>query len=74
MGQQIFRTMSHGSILFSNDKRIYGEDDKVKELMNSKKKMIETARHSFNHQTQFKLARRGHGDPIGKYPQFILPQ
>ena len=26
------------------------------------------------HDTKFKLARRGHGDPLGRYPEFIEPQ
>ena len=25
----------------------------------------------YSHENKFKLARRGHGDPIGKYPEFI---
>ena len=25
----------------------------------------------FPHEVDFKLARRGHGDPIGKYPENI---
>ena len=23
------------------------------------------------HEVRFKLARRGHGDPIGRYPDFV---
>jgi len=29
---------------------------------------------SVGHEAKFRLARRGHGDPLGKYPEFIMPQ
>jgi hypothetical protein len=30
--------------------------------------------NKFPHEADFKLARRGHGDPLGKYPEFIAPK
>ena len=41
--------MSHGDILFSNNRRIYGEDNKTKELMKSRKTFVESASKMFNH-------------------------
>lgn len=40
MGQEIYRTMSHGDLLFSSHKRIYGQDDKAKEIMKSKSPFV----------------------------------
>jgi hypothetical protein len=40
-------------------------------LLKSKKSFVEGAPHAYKHESAFKLARRGHGDPIGKYPEFI---
>lgn len=74
MPPEMFRSMSHGDILFTPHKKVYGTDDTAKELMKSKSPFVETPPFKINHETKFKLARRGHGDPLGKYPEFIVPQ
>lgn len=33
---ELFRTMSHGDILFSNDKKVYGLDNRTQELVKKK--------------------------------------
>ena len=33
---EIFRSMSHGDILFSKDKKVYGIDNKTQELLKKK--------------------------------------
>ena len=65
--------MSHGNILFTNHKEIYGEDSVTKELLEKKKVFSNTPPRAVNHEAKFKLARKGHGDPIGKYPEFVPP-
>lgn len=65
--------MSHGDILFNSDKKTYGIDARTEEFLKKK--------HSFQgsqpimaiHENGFKPVRRGHGDPIGKFPEFIMP-
>lgn len=70
----MMRTMSHGDILFFNDKDTFGFDQKAKELITTRRSpFVQTAPRKYRHETNFKLARRGHGDPIGKYPEFLMP-
>jgi hypothetical protein len=64
----MFRSMSHGDIRFTNDKALYGLDSKSIDVLKSKHIFKESIPKKFSHDTNFKLARRGHGDPLGKYP------
>jgi len=66
--QDRFRSMSHGNLIFSTDQEIYGRDNKAKENMKGKSPFVESAPYVVSHDGNFKLVRRGHGDPIGKYP------
>jgi len=70
---EIFRTMSHGDILFSNPKRTYGLDNYANELLKKKHSFTPSSPVKVNHDTSFKLARRGFGDPIDKFPEYISP-
>jgi hypothetical protein len=64
----MFRSVSHGGRTFSKDKIIYGLDEKTKSQL-TQKTPIKSLKSVFaKHDTKFKLARRGHGDPIGRYP------
>lgn len=41
-------------------------------MLSSRKKSFSTSHITkYPHENNFKLARRGHGDPINKYPEFI---
>ena len=72
---ETFRSMSHGNILFSKTKEMFGFDEKAKEInSNSKSPFGISPPKKFSHQAKFKLARGGHGDPLGKYPEFIMPE
>ena len=53
------------------DSLVYGEDNKTKSMIAEKKNRSKSQLNIVNHETKFVLARRGHGDPIGKYPEFI---
>lgn len=68
MGEEVFRTMSHGNLCFGNDKLTYEVDAKAEEMLKHKKSYRDPPPRVYKHETQFKLARRGHGDTIGKYP------
>jgi hypothetical protein len=63
-----FRSMSHGNIIFAGNQETFGFDDKAKEIMKSKSPFIESPPTIVGHEGNFKPARRGHGDAIGKYP------
>jgi hypothetical protein len=65
--------MSHGNIFFGTDKNIYGVDAEGEELLKNKKAFKSSAPKVVYHEASFKLTRRGHGDPIGKYPEFKMP-
>lgn len=65
--------MSHGDILFSSHKKTYGIDAEAEELLKKKKIFANSPPRAVHHETQFKLSIRGHGDPIGRYPEFIPP-
>jgi hypothetical protein len=74
MPKEMPRTMSHGDILFSKNAATYGFDNKAEEIMKtSRSPFVMSAPRKFRHEADFKLARRGHGEPIGKYPEFIRP-
>jgi hypothetical protein len=42
--------------------------------MNQKKSLVFAPQHRVTHENKFKLARKGHGDPIGRYPEYIKPR
>lgn len=64
----MFKSMSHGDSNFTKDRAQFGIDEKTKKLIESKKTHNYGNSLRYNHENQFKLARKGHGDPIGKYP------
>lgn len=64
----MFRSTSHGGDYFSKDRLVFGIDDKSRMLLSQKKPFKFTTPKKLNHEVRFKLARRGHGDPIGRYP------
>lgn len=69
------RNISHGDILFSDNRATFGFDDQAQIIMKtSRSPFVMTAPQKFRHESDFKLARRGHGDPLGKYPEFIMPE
>lgn len=43
-------------------------------MTNSKSPFTMSPPKKITHETRFKLARRGHGDPLGQYPEFIMPE
>ena len=66
----LFKSASHGNRAFSKNSDVYGEDAKTKSMMQKPRERVKTI-GSVQHETDFKLSRRGHGDPIGKYPPFV---
>jgi hypothetical protein len=72
--ENMFKSMSHGEGNFSKDKVQYGIDDKAKQLISQKKTHNFVPPNRVSHETKFKLARRGHGDPIGRYPEYVKPR
>ena len=60
--------MSHGNLCFGNDKGIYGVDQSAEELLKTKKMYKDPVPRVYKHDTNFKLARGGHGHTIGKDP------
>jgi hypothetical protein len=68
MPDERFRSMSHGNIIFSGNQETYGFDNKAKEIMKSKSPFLESPPLIVSHDGNFKLVRRGHGDPLAKYP------
>lgn len=70
----MFKSMSHGGKNFNKDKVDYGEDEKAKMLINSKKTVTYGHYKRVNHDYKFKPARKGHGDPIGRYPDYVKPK
>lgn len=75
MPQEMPRNMSHGDILFSSNRATFGFDDQAQIIMKtSRSPFVITAPRKISHESEFKLARRGHGEPIGKYPEFIMPE
>ena len=70
----MFKSMSHGDSHFTKDKVAYGVDDKTKLIMSQKKSQGGGNYHGVVHETNFKLARKGHGDPIGRYPEYVKPR
>lgn len=74
LGDGIFRSGSHGNILFGSHKSVYGCDSKATMLLQQKKMFVNQPPKVVHHETKFKLACRGHGDPIGKHPEFIVPE
>lgn len=70
---ELFRSMSHGDVLFSSDRKAYGLDQRTEELLKRRRTVELSPPVRTNHETGFKPARRGHGDPIGKFPEFMAP-
>lgn len=70
---ELFRSMSHGDVLFTSHKKTYGIDQRTAEFLKKKHSQQLSPPRKVTHETSFKLARRGHGDPIGKFPEFIMP-
>jgi hypothetical protein len=70
----MFKSMSHGDSSFIKDKVQYGLDDKAKQLISQKKSYNYGGYNRIVHDNKFKLARRGHGDPIGRYPEYVKPR
>jgi hypothetical protein len=66
--------MSHGNLTFHSHKTTYGIDGKAESELKQRKQFVFTAPKKFSHEVLFKLACRGHGEPIGKYPEFIMPE
>lgn len=60
--------MSHGGKAFTKDLIAYGEDARAKQLFQSTGKRAKTSINAFPHEAPFKPARRGHGEPLGKFP------
>ena len=70
----MFKSMSHGNKKFTKDKAAYGYDDKAKGIMNQKKTISYGNYKRVTHDYKFKPAIKGHGDPIGRYPEYIKPK
>lgn len=66
--------MSHGGSNFSKDKVQYGIDDKTRMIMSQKKSHTYGNCQRVTHDAKFKPAVRGHGDPIGRYPEYVKPR
>jgi hypothetical protein len=60
--------MSHGDKPFVKDLFTYGEDAKAKQILQSKSTRAKTSMNLFPHEAAFKPARRGHGDPLCRFP------
>ena len=43
-------------------------------IMNQKKNIVYANYNRVNHDYRFKPARKGHGDPIGRYPEYVKPK
>lgn len=67
----MFRSMSHGAKTFQKDLSTYGEDQKAQLTLSQRKQRSKSVFNIYPHEVNFKLARRGHGDPLGSYPKFI---
>ena len=67
--ENMFKSMSHGNKTFTKDKEQYGNDAKAEQIAAQNRSTARVAT-SVNNQERFKLARRGHGDPIGRYPEW----
>lgn len=65
--------MSHGNSILNKASKVYGLDNEAKSMIErSKNKRVKTESvHVYPHETKFKLARKGYGDPIGPYPSYI---
>ena len=73
-GEEVFRSKSHGSLLFGKEKETFGVDAQAEALLKQKKVFTNSVPRKFAHESSFKPIRRGHGDPIGAYPAFIIPE
>lgn len=70
----MFKSMSHGGSNFTKDKLQYGLDERTKMLMSQKKGASNANYKRVTHDAKFKPAVRGHGDPIGRYPEYVKPR
>jgi hypothetical protein len=67
----MFLSTSHGGNYFTKERIQYGLDEKSKMFMSQRKPFRFGPYKRVKHEIKFKLARRGHGDPIGRYPEFM---
>lgn len=67
-GEIMFRSTSHGGNYFSKERLQFGLDDKSTKALEHRKTFKFGPYSRVKHEVRFKLARRGHGDPIGRYP------
>lgn len=65
--------MSHGDILFTNDKKTFGIDNRTEDFLKRKHSFVISEPMKANHDSKFKPVRLGHGDPINKFPEFMMP-
>ena len=72
--ENMFKSMSHGNKAFTKDKEQYGIDAQAEQIMKQKKGSHQVRGESVNQDARFKLARRGHGDPIARYPEWAEPR
>jgi hypothetical protein len=72
-GETMFRSRSYGGGSFTRDRLQFGLDEKSRMILSQRKPFKFGSYRRTNHEIRFKLARRGHGDPIGRYPPFIEP-
>ena len=70
----MFKSMSHGGNNFTKDKNTYGVDDKTKLVLSQKQTTAFGNYKRVNHDYKFKPARKGYGDPLGRYPEYIKPR
>ena len=63
--------MSHSKGIFSKNSLVYGEDAKAKQNLQNKTTRAKTTMATFPHEAPFKPARKGHGDPLAKFPEHI---
>lgn len=72
--EAMFKTMSHGGAVFGKDKAVYGVDSQAETLLKGKPTQSLGSYNRVKHEAKFKLARRGFGDPIGRYPVYVPPR
>ena len=59
--------MSHGDVFFSKPKEVYGADERAKEMLSHRKNTFAMSTpKTLHHETNFKLARREHGETTGR--------
>lgn len=74
MPENVFRSMSHGGKPFTKDSLAYGEDSKAKSILTSSRNRARTAVNVFPHEAGFRPAVKNYREPIGKFPEYIIPE